>query len=235
MTNRAVETSRQSYARLAGFTILFYMAAGATVVFLMNRATDAEGTAATLSRIAGHASDVRVAILLEILECFSALVLAVTLYVITRDENYELAMLALVCRVGEGVLGAIGIPHTMGLLWLANAGAGAGAPDLATMNALGAFFLVPVQGAMIGAPFFAVGSIIFSYLMLRGRTVPAPLAWLGVLASGLLAVCLPLQLAGFFKGPMTGYVWLPMIAYHITLGLRLFIKGIPTLSHRQRA
>jgi uncharacterized MAPEG superfamily protein len=235
MTNHMVETSRQFYARLAGFTILFYMAAGATVVFLMNRATDAEGIAATLSRIAGHASDVRVAILLEILECFSALVLAVTLYGITRDENHELAMLAMVCRVGEGVLGAIGIPHTMGLLWLANAGAGAGAPDVTTTNAIGAFFLVPVQSAMIGAPFFAVGSMIFSYLLLRGRIVPTLLAWLGVLASVLLVMSLPLQLAGFFKGPITGYMWLPMIAYHITLGLWLLIKGVPTLSRRQPA
>jgi uncharacterized MAPEG superfamily protein len=235
MTNRTVETSRQFYARLAGFTILFYMAAGATVVYLMNRATDAEGTAATLSRIAGHASDVRVAILLEILECFSALVLAVTLYGITRDEKHELAMLALVCRVGEGVLGAIGIPHTMGLLWLANAGAGAGAPDVATTNAIGSFFLVPVQGAMIGAPFFAAGSMIFSYLLLRGRIVPTPVAWLGVLASVLLVMGLPLQLAGFFKGPMTGYMWLPMIAYHIMLGLWLLIKGVSTLSGSQPA
>jgi hypothetical protein len=235
MTNRMVETSRQFYARLAGFTILFYMVAGATVVYLMNRATDAEGTVATLSRIAGHTSDVRVAIVLEILECFSALVLAVTLYGITREENHDFAMLAMVCRVGEGVLGAVGIPHTMGLLWLASAGSGVGAPDVATTNAMGAFFLVPVQGALIGAPFFAVGSMIFSYLLLRGRIVPTTLAWLGVLASVLLVMSLPLQLAGFIKGPITGYLWLPMIAYHIMLGLRLLIKGVPTLSRRQPA
>ena len=235
MTNPTIETSRQFYARLAGFTILFYMAAGATVVFLMNRATDAEGTAATLSRIAGHASDVRVAILLELLESFSALVLAVTLYGITRDENHELAMLALVCRVCEGLLGALGIRNTLGLLWLAKAGAGADAPVPSTADALGAFLLMPIQSAMIGATFFAVGSMIFSYLLLRGRIVPAPLAWLGVLASVLLVVGLPLQLTGFFKGPITGYLWLPMIAYHIPLGLWLLIKGVPTLTRGRPA
>jgi len=48
--------TRTTNARLAGFTFLFYMAAGATVVFLMNRATSAEGTAATHSRIAEHTS-----------------------------------------------------------------------------------------------------------------------------------------------------------------------------------
>jgi hypothetical protein len=195
MPERTLETSRQFYARLAGVTFIFYMAAGATVVLLMNRATSTEGTAATLARIAEHALDVRIAILLELLECFSALVLAVTLYWITHDVNRELAMLALVCRVGEGVLGAIGIPKTMGLLWLATVAAAAGAPDVATANTLGAFFLVPVQGAMIGAPFFAVGSMIFSWLLLRGRMVPVLLTWLGVLASVLLVVGLPLHRA----------------------------------------
>ena len=230
MTNRTVETSRQFYARLAGFTFLFYMTAGATAVFLVNGASDAEGTAATLVRVAQQASEVRVAILLELLECFSALVLGLALYRITRDEDHELAMLALTCRIGEGVLGAVGIPNTMGLLWLATAGG----PDVATTNALGAFFLIPVQGAMIGAPFFAVGSMIFSWLLLRGRMVPIPLAWLGVLASVLLVVGLPLQIAGFLKGPMTGYMWLPMVAFQIPLGFWLLIKGVATPAEQPR-
>jgi len=221
MTKRTLESSRQFYARIAGVTFIFYMAAGATAVFLMNRATSA--------------SDVRVAILLELLECFSALVLAVTLYGITRDESRDLALLALVCRVGEGVLGAIGIPKTMGLLWLATAAAAAGAPDVATANMLGAFFLAPVQGALVGAPFFALGSVIFSWLLLRGRMVPVLLAWLGVLASVLLVVGLLLQLADFLKGPMTGYMWLPMIAFQVPLGLWLLIKGVAAPTLRQSA
>jgi hypothetical protein len=224
MTNLTVETSRQFYARLAGFTILFYIAAGLTSVVLFSQATSAEGTNAILVRISGHASAVRVTILLELLESFSAVVLAVTLYGITRYVNHELAMLALACRVCEGVLGALGIRNTLGLLWLAKAGAGAGAPVAA--DSLGAFLLMPAQSAMIGAPFFAVGSMIFSYLLLRGRIVPAPLAWLGVLASVLLVVGLPLQLADFFKGPMTWYMWLPMLAFQIPLGLWLLIKGV---------
>ena len=226
MTNRTVETSRQFYARLAGFTLLFYMAAGATVVSLMNRATRAEGTVATLARIAEHGSDVRIAILLELLECFSALALGVALYRITRDQGHELAMLALTCRVGEGVLGAVGIPKTMGLLWLATVAGAPGAPDVATVNALGALFLAPVPAALIGAPFYAVGSMIFSWLLLRGQMVPVPLAWLGVLASILLVVGTPLQLADILKGPMTGYMWIPMVAFQVPLGLWLLIKGV---------
>jgi hypothetical protein len=228
--------TRRTHARIAGFTILFYMAIGVTVMILMNRATNAEATAAILARIAEHASDVRVAVLLELLECFSAVVLAVVLYWITRDEGHELAMLAMICRVSEGVLGAVGLRNTLGLLWLATAGAGAGGPDVATANRLGDYLLMPSQSAMnIGGLFFAVGSMIFSCLLLRGRIVPVSLAWLGVLASVLLVVGLPLQIAGFFKGPMTGYLWLPMVAFQIPLGLWLLIKGVATPARKQSA
>ena len=227
--------TRTTNARIAGFTFLFYIAVAFPSVVLMNRATNAEGIAAKLARVAEHASDVRLSILLGLLSCFSAIVLAVTLYGITRDEDHELALLVMACRAGEGVLGAIGIPNTLGLLWLATAGAGAGAPDSATANALGTFLLMPAQSAMIGAPFFAVGSLVFSYLLLRGRMVPVALAWLGVLSSALLVVALPLQLSGFLKGPLTAYMWLPMLAFEVPLGLWLLVKGVAATKDPGRA
>jgi hypothetical protein len=236
MENRTIETSRQFYAKVAGFTILFYIAVGLISVTLHSRATSgAEGTNAILRGIAEHASAVQVTVILELLECFSALVLAVTLYRITRDESQELAMLGLVCRVCESVLAAIGIRRTLGLLWLAKAGDGAGGHVAATADALAAYLLMPAQSAMIGAPFFAVGTMIFSYLLLRSRIVPAPLAGLGVLASVLLVVGLPLQLAEFFKGPMTLWMWGPMFAFQFMLGLWLLIKGVTTPTQRQPA
>ena len=78
-----------------------------------------------LARLGQYATNVRLTILIALLECLSALVLAVTLYGITRDEDHELAMLGLVCRVAEGVLGSLNnVPSYLGLLWLAKAGAG---------------------------------------------------------------------------------------------------------------
>src|SRR5438552_7224237 len=65
------------------------------------------------------------------------------------------------------------------------------------------------------------------YLLLRGRMVPVSIAWLGVFASGLLTVALPLQLAGFPTGPLTGYYqWLPALVFQIVLALWLLIKGV---------
>jgi hypothetical protein len=125
--------------------------------------------------------NVRLSILIALLEGLSSLVLAVTLYGITRDEDHELAMLGLVCRVAEGVLGSINnIPSYLGLLWLAKAGVGTDVSDMSTANALRAFLLMPGASVPLGAFFFAVGSLIFSWLLLRGRMVPISIARLGL-------------------------------------------------------
>lgn len=230
MENPTTETSRQFYAKVAGFTILFYIAVGLTTVTLSSRATGAEGTNAILADIASHATAVGMTVILELLECFSALVLAVTLYRLTRDESQELAMLGMVCRVCECVLAAVGIRTTLGLLWLATSGHAA-----AANGALGDFLLMPIPTAMIGSPFFALGTMIFSYLMLRSRIVPVLLAGLGVVASALLVAGVPLQLAGFLKAPVTMWIWIPMFAFQFLLGLWLLIKGVARRASRQPA
>ncbi len=219
--------TRATNARIAGFTYLFYAVIGICGDLLMRRAFGGVDDAATLARFAEYAIDVRIDILIKVLESFSALVLAVTLYGITRDEDHELAMMAMVCRVAEGVLGALSIPSYLGLVWLAKAGIGPGALDSSTINALRTYLLMPVPSVPLGTIFFAVGSTIFSYLLLRGRMVPVSIAWMGVLASGLLVVLLPLQLAGVPTGPLTGYYqWLPALVSQTVLALWLLIKGV---------
>jgi len=226
--------TRTTNARIAGVTYLFYAAIGICIELLMHQARGVGGDAATLARIGQYATNVRLSILIAVLECLSAFVLAVTLYGITRDEDQELAMLGLICRVTEGLLGSLNnIPGYLGLLWLAKAGVGTGVPDIPTANALRAFLLMPGPSAPRGAIFFAVGTLIFSYLLLRGRMVPVSIAWLGVLASGLLVVVLPLQLAGFPTGPLTGYYqWLPALVFQVVLALWLLIKGVATPAAR---
>jgi hypothetical protein len=168
--------TRTTNARIAGFAFLFYIAAGIASMVLARRA---------------HATE-----LLTLLTSFSALVLGVTLYAITREQDPDLAMLGLTCRVVEAMPGE-------------------------------------------GAIFFAVGSTIFSWLLLRGRMIPVALARLGVLASVLLVVILPLQRAGLFGGPMrwsssiTWLMWLPMLVFEVALALWLLIKGVAPAVPRQ--
>ena len=179
MTTDTNEASRLMYARVAGFTFLFYIAAGIASMNLPNESPIGE--------------------VLDLLMSFSALVLGVTLYVLTYDQGPALAMMALLCRVLEAV--PVGEP----------------------------------------AIFFAVGSTIFSWLLLRGRMIPVPLAWLGVMASALLVIVLPLQVAGLFGGPtawsdsITWIVWLPALVFELALALWLLIKGVKVEEWQKRA
>ena len=172
--------TRTTNARLAGVAFLFYIGAGIASLVLAGRP---------------HATDV-----LSLFTSFSALVLGVTLYAITREQDPDLAMLGLICRVVEGT---------------------------------------PSHGG--GAIFFAVGSTVFSWLLLRGRMIPVALACLGVLASVLLVVILPLQRAGLFGGPtnwsssVAWLMWIPALLFEVALALWLLIKGVATPAPKESA
>ena len=163
------ETSRITYARVAGFTFLYYIVAGITGLALADESP---------------LTDV-----LSLSTSFAALVLGVTLYAITREQGPALALVAMMCRVIEAIDGEAAI-------------------------------------------FFAVGSLIFCWLLLRGQIIPVALAWLGVLASALLVFILPLQLAGLFGGStnwsqsVDWLIWIPMLIFEVVLALWLLIKGV---------
>jgi hypothetical protein len=214
---------RRTNARIAGYTLLLYIAAGITSMVLFARTTRGDGVAAQLASIAQHTTDVRLTILLTLVMNLSALVLAVTLYAITREQDRDLAMLGFTCRVAEGIAG-MDVSGTLGLLWLAT-GTDATGLDPGGSSALGAFFLKMQHTMGASATFFAVGSTLFSWLLLRGRMVPISFAWLGVLASVLLVVLCPLQLAGLVGGSVTTFMWLPMLLFEVVLALWLIIKG----------
>ena len=161
--------TRTTNARTAGVTYFVYLVAGIGTMVVAKQP---------------HAVDV-----LNVFTNFCALVLGVTLYAITRDEDPDLAMLALACRVLEATPGP-------------------------------------------GEHFFAVGSTIFCWLLLRGRMIPTSLAWLGVAASAGLVVLLIAQRAGMFGGrtdwssPFTWAVWLPLLVFELTFAVWLLIKGV---------
>ena len=217
-------------ARIAGFTFLLYIMVGIVSMVLFSQAAGGAGIAEKLASIAQHTFQVRVSILLGLLQAVCAIVLAVTLYRITCDQDSDLAMLALTFRVGEGLLGAIATRATVDLLWLGTA-SGPRPLDAAAVATIGTYLLNGPNWNM-SAIFFSMGSALFSYLLLRGRVIPIPLAWLGVVASVLLLVGLPLQLAGFLSGSVVSYMWIPMAAFEVPLGFWLLIKGVRTKTTR---
>ena len=212
--------TRTHNSKIAGVTFLAYIAAGITSMVVFGRAAFGEDVAARLASIAQHPTEVGIVVILGFIQAFSALILGVTLYALTREQDPDLALLAMTCRLAEGVIGGAFIVRTPSLVWLAR---GTHSIDPASAQALGSYLL---RGDVaVTATFFAVGSLLFSYLFLRGHMIPTALAWLGVGASVLLVICLPLQGAGFLRGHITSLIWLPMLAFEVPLGVWLMVKG----------
>jgi hypothetical protein len=220
----AIGMTRSANARAAGVAYLLYIGVAFPSMLISGRATAGGNMAARLESMARHAGDVRLAAVLGLMGCMCALVLAVTLHAVTRDEDRDVAMLGLTCRVAEGILGAVGIPATFALLVLVS---GPNAASLEGTQAVGT--LVLRHTSTVAAWFFAIGSTAFSWLLLRGRMIPLPLAWLGVGASALLVVTLPLQMGALLSGQLVTLMWLPMAAFEIPLGVWFVAKGVRPL------
>jgi len=224
--------TRTTNARLAGVAYLLYIAAAFPSMVIMGRATAGEGMAAKLANLAQHAFDVRLAMVLSLIGCFCALVLGVTLFAITRSQDRDLAMIAMTCRVAEGVTGAASLPPMLSFLAVVTA-SGFNAADAGAAHALGAFVLD--DSIFVAATFFAVGSTIFSWLLLKGRMVPVWLAWLGVISSAVVAVALPLESLQFLPAVIVRALWLPVAVFEVVLAVWFIVKGpqgpIPEVAH----
>jgi hypothetical protein len=212
-------------SRIAGFMFLFYIATGVTVMMVSARTGAGDTVAAQLANIAQHATAVRLTALLVFLTFIAALALGVSLHALTKDQDRDLALFALGCRATEGAIGAYAAVRSLSVLSVAIAStSGEGA---ASAQALGAL-LLRERGAsgLIAALCFAIASTVFSYLFLKARNIPSWLAGLGVFASALLVVLLPVQIAGLVKAPMTNLMWMPMLVFELVLAFWLIIRGV---------
>jgi hypothetical protein len=202
---------------------LLYIALAFPSMVFYARATRGPDLGSQLVRIAEHRADMRIAVVLTMLTAIVAFALAIGLFGITRSQDLELAVFALCCRVGEGVINAIAAVGMLALLSIAMTGVDALDPASARGAAAA---LMRQNWGWFGAFLFAVGSTAFCWLLLRGRIVPAALAWLGVLASLILDVGLPLQIGGLASGASTQLMWIPMALFEIPVGIWFLLKGV---------
>jgi Domain of unknown function (DUF4386) len=205
-------------ARVAGITFLAYICAGISGMILSSQATSGMLLPEKLASLATHTLQLRIALLLGLVQAVCAILLGVTLFAITRVVDSDLARLGLVFRLGEGVLGAVAVRKTLDLLWLATTSTDLNLDGLES-------YLFRAPGSLMGAIFFAVGSTFIAYLLLKGQLIPVALAWIGMFASVLLVVCLPLQFMGFLRGVFTFWMWIPMLVFEVPLGIWLIVKA----------
>ena len=221
--------TRRTNARLAGAAFLLYIATGIFSIALLGRATGSGDVAAKLASILQHATLVRALGLMGWLMFVYAIVLAVTLWALTRDEDPHVAMLAMCCRLTEGVLNAMVAIQTLQLIPVATAAAGGSNP---AATAMGGLLLNDGNASfLIGSTTFALGSTLFAWLLLRARSIPRALAWLGVVSSLLILVGLPLRTLAWLPSQPAQLMWIPVALFEVVFALWLLIKGVAAPAH----
>jgi hypothetical protein len=218
--------TKRTSGRIAGIAFLAYIPVALASSAVFSKATRGSTMAETLASAAANVNAVRLATVLVFLSALCALVLAATLYGLTREVDRELAVFGLIGRAGEGILGVFQLTG-FGIIWLATT-TGPRAPDPQTAQSLASFLLAAGQWkANTCALLFALGSTGFALAFLRGRLLPPALAWLGVVASILLVAMLPIQMAGWIGGMSTYLLmWMPMLAFELWLAVYLIGWGI---------
>jgi len=234
VTERRAAQAQRAYARLAGLTyflVLGFDVAGALIGANMSGGGNFVETA---HRIMASETLYRLGLGLSLLGSLSTILLAIGLYAAVRPFDRNLALMALMFRVVESAIGALGIAVAFGVLQLylgANQASAFDARQLGALADLGS----RVSGAAtdISALFFSVGSTLFFLLFLRSKYLPRILSAWGIFASLVYAaVWVVSLLLPPYAATAAAYGSVPILLAELSTGLWLLVRGITIPSRK---
>jgi hypothetical protein len=169
------------YARIAGAVYIVTIMLGIiTVNFIGSTLTVSGNDAATLNNISADLPLFRIGIASEILMYLLVILLAFSLYSVLKTVDKNLALLALLFRMGEAVIGGATTVLSGLIPVLLLARKSVFEPGL-LQTLFNLFLDIRGTGLDIVLIFIGVGGTIFSYLFLKSKFVPRILAVWGVL------------------------------------------------------
>ncbi len=217
--------TQRTEAKVAGVAYLSYIVFALSSVVLSGKAIAGADTPQILSTLVRMLPAARATVLLDLLQIICALVLAATLYRLSKAVDATLALLAMLFRLGEGLLAFLPLLDKLELMGLATGYGGRCAENPACLALANELLKRPDNG--LDEFCFVVGGFLFAYLFLAGRLIPRWLAWIGVITIGLQVICVPLQIAGMIPGSIVTWLWIAILPYEIPLAFWLILKGVP--------
>ncbi len=171
----------------------------------------------------------------ELIMYASVVILAWALYVILKPVNKNLALLALLWRLVEAILGCISVLSGLIVLQLLNGENYSAAFETEQLQALVRLFL-DVQWAVVTIlfVFISLGTIVFCYLFFKSKYIPRILAAFGIfsfllaLIGSFVNILVPNNTAMMIFGP-------PVALFEVAIGLWLLIKGVDVEQWEKRA
>jgi hypothetical protein len=227
-TLRTINNGQQTAARTAGFLYLFLGALAAFGQFYIRSGILAPGDVAqTAHNILASERLFRIGIASDLIGGAGNAALAVAFYVMLEPVGSGKALLAAFWRLGEAViLGHMTLNSMVVVNILSHSDRLVGF-SVHQIQTLASMFL-GAQGAefSIGLVFYALGSTLFCYLLLKSRYIPRVLAWWGLLGS---AISLLSSLTIIVFPAASGIApdcYIPVGTFEIVTGFWLLLRGI---------
>jgi Domain of unknown function (DUF4386) len=217
------------YARLAGFLYLTIIVTSILSLFLVESRLVVDGDpAATAERIAANQTLFRAGFVYDMVMFASVVALAWALFVILRGVDRNRALLALLWRMAEAVVGAVTVLlGVLVVLLVGSQGVRAAFEPEQLHSLVDVLLTARGIGFDVTIFFLSLGTIVNCGLLYRSRYVPRVLAGLGIAAFVLMLVgaVVSLLLPQYRDLAMAG--WSPGIVFEVVIGLWLLLNGIP--------
>jgi hypothetical protein len=229
MINDSTAASQRQAARIAGLAYVFAILYVPVYLLTSVGLTVPGNPAATLANVQANPVLFRVGILSTLLMFVSVFVLIAALYVTVEPVNRNLALLGLVLRLPEAVLGLVSLVFSLLVSHLASGDASLSGVGPQQVPALVQFALQGGSAAgTLNLLFMALGSLPILYLFFTARYVPRPLVGFGMLsyvlalASAFASILAP----GSAVDGMQMVLAAPVMLFELVFGLWLAIRSI---------
>jgi hypothetical protein len=178
-----------------------------------------------LQNVAGNADVMHFGVLAGLLNAVGILILAALLYAVLKGQGRTMAIVALLCWVGESFFYTINQVASTGLLRLGTDFVKAGSPDGSFYQTLGGFLYNDVYklGGVILMFFYCAGGLAWYYLLYKSRFVPRWLSLYGLAAVAVGLVGASVELLGNNVGMVPFIALLP---FEVIVGFLLMLRGV---------
>ena len=221
------EASPVIYARVAGLAYVVVIMIGIFSVSYIDTNILVPGDdAATADNIMNNELRFRISVVSEIIMYVLVVLLSHALYVILKSVNRNLALLALLLRAGEAIIGA-GVAVLTGFIPLLLLNSKAAFEQDQLQALAGLFLQVRGGGLDVVLIFIGIGGTIFCYLFFAAKYIPRILAICGMITYlSMLILAIVSILSPNLPESTKMIFYAPGGLFEIIIGLWLLIKGI---------
>ncbi|MEH6937335.1 DUF4386 domain-containing protein [Bacillus sp. JJ664] len=177
----------------------------------------------------GHAKQVILGALMELLLVVSAVGTATTMFPILRKYNETIALWHVCFRFLEAIIITVGVISVLSLLTLSREFVAAGAPEIAAYQTSGILLKAVHDWTFMLGPLFMLGinTLMYSYIFYQSNLVPRFISCLGITGAIVVFIYALLVMFGFIQqiSVLGAIMALPVAANEIILAIWLITKG----------